>query len=287
MTVVGAVGFVGLGQMGAAMAGHLADRPGGLLVHDVRPEAAEPLVAAGATVAQSVGALAAQCDLVSVMVLDDAQVEAVVTEALAEARPGTVVAVHSTVRAQTAVDLAARAAAVGADLLDAPVSGGVIGATTGRLAVMVGGERAAYERCREEFRRWAELVVHVGPAGAGTRTKLARNLVGFVGYCAAAEAQRLAEAAGVDLRKLGAVVRHTDAVTGGPGSIMLRDTTAPVPPDDPLYGVLAHTRVLGEKDLALALDLGAELGIDLPFTRLALERFAPGLGLVTDKSEET
>jgi 3-hydroxyisobutyrate dehydrogenase-like beta-hydroxyacid dehydrogenase len=272
-------GFVGLGQMGAAMAAHLVDRPGGLVVHDVRPEATAQLAAAGATVAGSVAELAAQADLVSVMVLDDEQVRSVVGELLTAARPGTVVAVHSTIRAQTAVDLAEQAAIAGVDVLDAPVSGGVIGATGGRLAVMVGGDRAAYERSRAELRRWAELVVHVGPVGAGTRAKLARNLVGFVGYCAAAEAQRLAEAAGVDLGKLGAVVRHTDAVTGGAGSIMLRDTTAPMPADDPLYDVLAHTRMLGEKDLALALDLGTELDVDLPFARLALQRFAVGLGL--------
>lgn len=278
------VGFVGLGQMGAAIAAHLVDRPGGLVVHDVRPEATESLAAAGATVARDIGALADQVDIVSVMVLDDDQVRSVVEEALATTRAGTVIAIHSTIRPDTAIGLAAQATAVGVDVLDAPVSGGVVGATGGRLAVMVGGERAAYERCRDVFRCWAELVVHVGPVGAGTRAKLARNLVGFVGYCAAAEAQRLAEAAGLDLRKLGAVVRHTDAVTGGPGSIMLRDTTAAMATDDPLYDVLAHTRVLGEKDLALALDLGDELGVDLPFARLALDRFAAGLGLTPTDS---
>ncbi|HET6815954.1 MAG TPA: NAD-binding protein [Mycobacteriales bacterium] len=129
------------------------------------------------------------------------------------------------------------------------------------------------------FRQWAELVVHVGETGAGTRAKLARNLLGFVGYAAAAEAQRLAAAAGVDLRKLGAVVRHTDALTGGPGAIMLRDTVAPLAADDPLYDVLAHTRRLGEKDLELALELGAELEVDLPLARSARRSLAADLGL--------
>ncbi len=279
-----AVGFVGLGQMGALIAGHLVGWPGGLVVYDVRPQACAPLAGQGARVAGSVAELAATADVVSVMVLDDTQVRSVVDELLTVGRPGSVVAVHSTIRPQTAVELAGQAADRGVDVLDAPVSGGVAGATRGRLAVMVGGDRAAYERCREVFACWAQLVVHVGPAGAGTRTKLARNLVGYVGYCAAAEAQRLAEATGVDLGKLGAVVRHTDAVTGGPGSIMLRDTTAPLSADDPLYGIFRHTRLLGEKDLALALDLGAELGVDLPFTRLALERFAAGLGLAAEEA---
>lgn len=278
------IGFVGLGQMGALIAGHLVGWPGGLLVHDVRPEATEPLAEQGATVASSAGELASKADVVSVMVLDDEQVRSVVGELAAASRPGTVVAIHSTIRPGTAVELAGRVAGSGVEVLDAPVSGGVAGATSARLAVMVGGDRAAYERCREPFRRWAELVLHVGPVGAGTRAKLARNLVGFVGYCAAAEAQRLAEAAGVDLGKLGAVVRHTDAVTGGPGSIMVRATTAPLPAEDPLYAVFTHTRLLGEKDLGLALALGAELGVDLPFARLALDRFATGLGLDAEEA---
>jgi 3-hydroxyisobutyrate dehydrogenase-like beta-hydroxyacid dehydrogenase len=276
------VGVVGLGQMGSLIAGHLVDRPGGLLVHDVRPEAAGPLVERGATAMPAVADLAARADIVSVMVLDDAQVRSVVDELLPTARPGTVVAIHSTIHPQTAVDLAERAAGHGVEVLDAPVSGGVLGATSARLAVMVGGDRASYERCREPFRRWADLILHVGPVGAGTRTKLARNLVGFVGYCAAAEAQRLAESAGLDLGKLGAVVRHTDAITGGPGAVMLRGTTAPLPTDDPLYDVFAHTRVLGEKDLGLAVELGDELGVDVPFARLALDRLAAGLGLPKD-----
>ena len=121
--------------------------------------------------------------------------------------------------------------------------------------------------------------MHMGPVGAGTRAKLARNLLQFAAFTAAAEAQRLAEAAGVDLRKLGRVVRHSDAVTGGPGAIMLRPTTAPLDADDPLQEILEHVRALGEKDLSLALDLGAELGVDLPMARLALASFAAGLGL--------
>jgi alkylhydroperoxidase/carboxymuconolactone decarboxylase family protein YurZ len=144
---------------------------------------------------------------------------------------------------------------------------------------MMGSSRAAYERCREPFGCFADLVLHLGPAGAGTQAKLARNLLHFVAFCAAAEAQRLAEAAGLDLRKLAGVVRHSDAVTGGPGSIMLRRTTAPMTPDDPLRPILEHVRALGEKDLSLALELGAQLGVDLPLAEHARGHFAAGLGL--------
>ncbi len=276
------VAFIGLGQMGAPMAGHLTGA--GLVVHDARPEAVAPLVKAGARAAKSVAEAAAHADLVSVMVRDDAQVREVGAEVLASARPGTVLAIHSTIRAATAEDLAARARRYSIEVVDAPVSGGFMGASAGTLAVMVGGTDEAFERCREPFGAWADLVLHMGPVGAGTRAKLARNMLHFISFTAAAEAQRLAEASGVSLRKLGRVVRHTDAITGGAGSIMLRPTTAPLEPGDDLYDILCHTRDLGEKDLSLALELADELGVDVPLARIARDRFGPGLGLPKGES---
>lgn len=254
-------------------------------MYDARAEAMAPLVKAGARAARSAAEVAARCDLVSVMVRDDAQVMEVGEEVLASARPGTVLAVHSTIRARTAEDLASHARRYGIEVVDAPVSGGFMGASAGSLAVMVGGTDEAFERCREPFGAWADLVLHMGPVGAGTRTKLARNMLHFISFTAAAEAQRLAEAAGVSLRKLGRVVRHTDAITGGAGSIMLRPTTAPLAPDDDLYDILRHTRDLGEKDLSLALELADELGVDAPLARIALDRFGVGLGLVGEAND--
>ncbi len=273
------VGFIGLGQIGAPMAGRLVDWPDGLVVFDVRSEAAAPLVEQGAMLAASAAEVGAACDVVSVMVLNDAQVRTVVDELLTTAQPGTVLAVHSTIRPETAEELALTTAEHGVDLLDVPVSGGFVGAHDGTLAAMVGGDRAAYERAKAVFARWATVVVHMGPAGAGTRTKLARNLMHFIAFTGVGEAQRLAEAAGLDLRKLARVVRHSDSVTGGPGAIMLRDTTAPVAPEDDWYDILSHTRDLGEKDLALALELAEGLGLDLPLAQLALRDFATGLGV--------
>ena len=121
--------------------------------------------------------------------------------------------------------------------------------------------------------------MHAGPLGAGTRMKLARNLIHFVAFTAVTEAQRLAEAAGLDLVALGEVVRHTDAITGGPGAIMYRDTTAPLDPDDFWYGVFDHVRALGEKDLSFAIELAGTLGVDVPLAQLARENLAKGLGL--------
>lgn len=276
---MGAVGFIGLGQIGAPMAGRLVDWPGGLIVFDVRPDAAAALVEQGATLAESVAELGAGIDVVSVMVLTDQQVRDVVTDLLTTAKPGTVIAVHSTIRAETAEELAGAAAEHGVDLLDVPVSGGFMGAHEGTLAAMVGGERAAYEKAKDVFACWASVVVHMGPVGAGTRTKLARNLMHFIAYTGAGEAQRLAEAAGLDLRKLARVVRHSDSVTGGPGAIMLRDTTAPLAPGDDWFDVLSHTRDLGEKDLTMALELADGLGLNLPLARQALRDVAASLGV--------
>jgi 3-hydroxyisobutyrate dehydrogenase-like beta-hydroxyacid dehydrogenase len=273
------VGFVGLGQIGAPIAGHLLDWPDGLVVYDVRAEATAELAGRGASVADSLADLAKRASVISVMVRDDEQVRDVVGEVMPAAAPGTVVAIHSTIRAETAEELAARAAEHGVDVVDAPVSGGFMGAHEGTLAVMVGGSPEAVDRCREPFAPWAKLFVHAGPVGAATRMKIARNLVTFASYTAANEAQRLAEAAGVDLRALADVVRHSDAITGGPAAIMFRDTTAPLTSEDPLYEITDHTRQLGEKDLTLALELGAALGVDLPMTRAARDHFAKGLGM--------
>lgn len=269
-------GFVGLGQIGAPMAAHLAGQ--GLIVHDIRPEAMAPLVEAGATAAASPSEVAA-AEIVSIMVRDDAQVTEVAEAIWPAAAPGTVLAIHSTIRADTAVRLAERAAGHGVEVVDAPVSGSIIGAVSGELAVMVGGTPEAFARCREAFTPWAGLVVHMGPVGAGTRAKLARNLLQFVAYSAAAEAQRLAEASGISLRRLARVVRHSDGITGGPSSIMLRPTTAPMAPDDELYDLLDHVRALGAKDLSLAMELAGELGVDVPLARHALDRLGIDLGL--------
>jgi 3-hydroxyisobutyrate dehydrogenase-like beta-hydroxyacid dehydrogenase len=280
------VGFIGLGQMGRPMAARLTGWSGGLVVYDVRPDAIHSLIEAGATAATDVGEVAAQADIISVMVRDDIEVADVV-RAIAAAAPqprSTIVAIHSTIGPDTAAELAAEVGGPGLEVVDAPVSGGFMGAESGRLAVMFGGSRAAYERCQAPWGCFADLVLYLGPVGAGTRAKLARNLLHFVSFTAAAEAQRLAEAAGIDLRKLARVVRHSDAVTGGAGSIMLRPTTAQLEAGDPLRQILEHVRALGDKDLALALALGRDLGVELPLARYALDHFGPGLGLPAAQS---
>lgn len=272
------LGYIGLGNMGAPMAKRLVDWPGGLIVFDIRTDAMTPLAEAGATLADSVADIAA-AELISITVLDDKQVREVVGALAQNAKPGTVIAIHSTISDTTAVDLARELQPQRIHIVDAPVSGGAGAAEKGELATMVGAEREVYERIKPAFKQWASMVIHAGEPGAGTRMKLARNMLTFTSYAAACEAMKLAEAAGLDLQALGRVVRHTDALTGGPGSVMVREDMKPIEADSFLYQPFLHARELGEKDLSLALALGKTVSVDLPLAELALQRLAAGLGV--------
>jgi 3-hydroxyisobutyrate dehydrogenase-like beta-hydroxyacid dehydrogenase len=260
------------------MARRLVGWAGGLVVYDVRAEASAPFADAGAEVAASIADVAA-ADLISITVLDDAQVRDVVGELARHASPGTVIAIHSTIADSTAAELADQLAPQGIAVIDAPVSGGGGAADKGELAVMVGAPREVYERVKPVFKQWASLVIRAGEPGAGTRMKLARNMLTFTAFAAACEAMRLAEAAGIDLQALGRVVRHTDALTGGPGAIMIRDNMSDVDPGHWLYDTFTHTRGLGEKDLKLALALGDSVDINLPLAQIAVRTLAAGLGV--------
>lgn len=277
-----AVGFIGLGNIGAPMARRLLgiDRP--LVVHDVVAAATEPFVAEGAVAAATPAEVASAASVISVVVQTEDQVREVLEGddgVLSTAAPGTVVAVHSTISAEGAVALAELTSAAGVDLVDAPISGGAMGAHEGTLAVMVGGAPDAVERVRPVLERYATLVVHAGPVGAGTRMKIARNLITFASYAAAGEAMALASAAGLDVADLGDVVRHSDRVTGGPGAVMIRPDASVLADDDGLRAIFAHTATLGTKDLDLAAELGAELGVDTPFAAAASRSLAAALGL--------
>jgi 3-hydroxyisobutyrate dehydrogenase-like beta-hydroxyacid dehydrogenase len=272
------LGYIGLGNMGAPMATKMIEWPGGVTVYDIRTEAMTPLVEKGASLADSVADIAA-ADIIHVTVLDDAQVREVVGELAAHAKPGTVIAIHSTISDATAAELADALKPQGIHVVDAPVSGGAAAAAKGELATMVGADRDVYERIKPAFKHWASLVIHAGEPGAGTRMKLARNMLTFTSYAAAGEAMKLAEAAGLDLQALGRVVRHTDALTSGPGAVMVRENMKDLDPDNFLYQPFLHTRGLGEKDLSLALALGEAVSVDLPLAQLAYQRLAAGLGV--------
>jgi len=274
------LGWVGLGAIGGPMARRLVDRPGGLVVCDVAPGAVEPFARRGVEAADNPSAvIAAGATIVSIVVRDDDQVRAVVEALVEAASSDTVLAIHSTIAPGTAEELAEAGTRRGVHVVDAPVSGGPMGAASGRLAVLAGGPVAAVDRCRAALVGLADLVVRFGEVGAGTRAKLARNLITFASYAAVGEAHRLAAVNDLDLAALGEVVRHSDAVTGGPGAIMLGQGAGPLPADDGLRAVFAHTRALGDKDLDLALAVAAHAGLDLPVAEAARRTLGAALGV--------
>lgn len=271
------VGFIGTGAMGLPMARNLL-RTGFPLVAFTRTAArAAPLVEAGAVLAGSVGALAAQCDVVVACLDTVAASEAVFLGAegvAAHARPGALWIDHATITPALAVRLGAEAEARGMAFLDAPVSGGPEGAAKGTLAIMAGGSEAAFARAEPVLAAYGQVVRRMGPVGSGTHTKLVNQLLTFVHGMAAAEALALAEGLGVSLEAMAEVLRASFG-----HSRMLERTLARVQAGD--YAAGAALR-LYTKDLAITRAVGASRGIPLPVLShadaLLQEAVAEGLG---------
>ncbi|MEX2254836.1 MAG: NAD(P)-dependent oxidoreductase [Acidimicrobiia bacterium] len=268
------VGFVGLGNMGAPMARNLVAAGHDVAGYDVVAVRIDELVEAGGRAAASPADAARGADVVSIVVLDDAQLDGVTAGpdgVLAGTAAGTVVAVHSTVHPDTVVAVAA-AAPDGVDVLDAPVSGGVPGARDASLAIMVGGDADVFARAKPALDAMGSFVVHLGPLGAGLGAKLARNLIGYIMYLAAQEGRRLAEAADVDLEALVQILEHT----GGGNPVMQHMLLSTG--DELSAADLQPIVELAAKDLRVTLDVAASLGLDLPATRVTLDHVDDAMG---------
>lgn len=190
------VGIVGLGDMGAAIAGY-AVRTFPLTVFDLRKEAVDKLVASGARRADSLQALADSCEVIILVVVDDKQVNQIVADLLRHPGKLHTIIVSSTVLPSTVIALSEQAAKVGLALIDAPVSGGAEKASLGTLTVLIGGEQAAVERCWPIFQSFGKNLFHVGPVGAGSAGKLVNNLLSLGGNILILEAMQLADAYGI------------------------------------------------------------------------------------------
>lgn len=194
-------GVIGLGIMGRPMAGHLLRAGHPLTVFNRTPGRADDLKAAGARVATSPAEVAEAADVVIVMVSDSPDVEAVVLGprgASEGARPGTIVVDMSTVSPAIERKAAARLRERGADYVDAPVSGGDVGARNATLAIMAGGETAAVERVRPVLMRLGKSVTHCGPVGSGQLAKLCNQILVGVNLLAVSEAIAFARKSGLD-----------------------------------------------------------------------------------------
>jgi len=208
--VPGAVGFVGLGNMGRPMALNLVEHGVPLVVHDFDPAKVEPLRARGATVVESPERVGVASERSICMVETTAQAEAVIAGdrgVIRTARPGHIVICMSTIDPLAARRLGQTLAARGIAMLDAPVSGGTERAATGELSVIAGGEAATFEACRDLFQAMGTNLFHVGPLGAGLAMKLVNNMLIQVNRVAVAEALVLGVKAGLDPRAIYDVIR--------------------------------------------------------------------------------
>ncbi len=207
------VGFIGMGIMGAPMAENCLKAGFPVTVWNRTAAKCEPLCDAGAERADSPADLAARSDVVLVCVTGADDVLEVVLDGEAPVidgiRDGATVVDHSTVSPDVAERCAAALGERGAGFLDAPVSGGDTGAREGALSIMVGGEKAHFDRVRGVLEAMGKTITHCGPAGSGYVVKLCNQVLVSLNCLAAAEAITLAEACGVDVQAM------LQAVSGG------------------------------------------------------------------------
>lgn len=257
------VGFVGLGIMGAPMAANLLKAGFEVTVWNRTPARAEPLVAAGARNADSPAAVAAASEVTVSCVTNSPDVEQVALgpQGVVEgAAPGHVYIDCSTISPEVSRTVAARLAEREVAMLDAPVSGGDVGAKAGTLAIMVGGDAAVFERCLPVLQAMGKTTVHVGPAGSGQVVKLCNQIAGGLHLMAMAEAIALARGAGVDPAKMLEVVS-----AGAAGSWMLSNLAPRAIRGDFAPGFMVD---LMQKDLGLVLDEAEARNLPLPGTAL-------------------
>ena len=253
------VGFIGLGVMGAPMARHLLAAGHDLAVWARRPEMADGLVAAGAARCASPAALAARSEVVFTIVTTGADVEALAFGSgglIAGFAPGAIHVDMSTIAPATAREIAARYAKSGVRWLDAPVSGGAVGAEQASLAIMAGGEGETLEAVRPLLEAMGRTIVHIGPVGAGQVAKACNQMVMVSAIQACAEAMRLAQAHGVDL----AAVRQA-LMGGSAASRVLEVMGERMVARDFVPGIEAR---LHHKDFGLLIEEAVRSGTPLP-----------------------
>ncbi len=263
-----AVGFIGLGLMGKPMAYNLLKAGFALTVHDRRRDPVDVLVGDGARPAGSPAEVAAACEFVVSCLPGPAEVKEVYlgpAGVVAAARPCAVLVEMSTIDPNSHRQIAAAAAARGVYYLDAPVTGGTVGAAKGTLTVMVGGEAAALERARPLLTALGERIYHLGPVGSGATAKLVNNMLGAINTLAMAEAVVLAVKAGLDPQLL------LEVTSNGTGAS--RQLTNCLPNILKRNFQPGFTVDLMRKDVNLALEMGRSLGVRLLAGALAAQVF--------------
>ena len=263
------IGFIGLGIMGRPMARNLLKAGHSLVVHDITRDPVDELVRAGAKLGSSPREVAAQSDILITMLPNSPEVELVALgkDGIIEgARSGLLYADMSTISPIVSKKVGQALAPKGVKMLDAPVSGGEKGAIDGVLSIMVGGDKAVFDRVLPLFQVMGKTITLLGPLGFGGFTKLANQIIVAVNLTALAEALTLAKKAGLD-REL-----TLTALAGGLAGSKCLDQKKP--------NYLANTYAPGfkidlhYKDLGLIMESARALGVPLPTTAVVQELFS-------------
>ncbi len=264
------IGFIGLGIMGRPMALNLLKGGHQLTVWARRAESMRPLLEAGALGAGSPAEVAQGNELVISMVADAPDVAEVMRGVAAGAAPGLVAVDMSTIAPAAVRQIGETLAAAGVDFIDAPVSGGEVGAIAGTLSIMAGGAEAAFAKARPAFECMGKNIVHVGGAGAGQVAKAANQIVTGMGVLAVAEAFAFASKNGVDAGKV------REALLGGFAYSKILENHGQRMLDrnfKPGFKSWMH-----EKDLNIVMQTAHELGLCLPGSAATAQMFNAMVG---------
>lgn len=262
------IGYIGLGLMGKPIARNLLKAGFPLTVHNRSRPPVDELVAEGAEGASTPREVAEASDIVFTNLPDSPDVETVVlgTNGILEgSRPGMIFVDNSTIKPETARNIAAKLNDVGVLALDAPVSGGDIGAQAGTLAIMVGGPREAFDAVLPIFQAMGKTITYVGESGAGQVAKASNQIMVAAQMVAMGELILLAQKSGVDPRRV------VEAIRGGAAQCWTLD----VKPDrlfagNRQPGFKAHMMY---KDLGIVLDTARAYGMPLPATAITMQLF--------------
>jgi len=258
------VGFIGIGVMGRSMAGHLLDAGYAVHVYNRTQSKAQDLVDRGAQWQPSPGKVAAAADVIITIVGFPADVESVYLGedgVLAQARSGSLAIDMTTSCPNLASRIAQEAAAKGIEVLDAPVSGGDIGAREARLSIMVGGSVSGFERALPLFEIMGKNIVHQGPAGSGQHTKMCNQIAIASGMMAISEAMAYAQKSGLQPET---VLKSIES--GAAGSWSLTNLAPRVLKGDYAPGFFVKHFI---KDMKIAIESAQAMGLDLPGLQLA------------------
>ena len=264
------IGFIGLGIMGRPMALNLLKGGHQVTVWARRAESMQPLLDAGASGAASPADVARGQELVISMVADAPDVAEVMRGVASAVVPGLVAVDMSTIAPAAAKAIHAELAAAGVDFMDAPVSGGEVGAIAGTLSIMAGGSDAAFARAHPAFACMGKNIVHVGASGAGQVTKAANQIVTGMGVLAVAEAMAFASKNGVDRGKV------REALLGGFAYSKILENHGQRMLDrnfKPGFKSWMH-----EKDLNIVMQTAHELGLCLPGSAATAQMFNAMVG---------